>query len=59
MATASFERKFVVTDRDSCKVVRSELSKPIKVSTPNRNYTCDSEKGIALLKLRLSNSQKL
>lgn len=59
MATASFERKFVVTDRNSCKVVRAELNNPVRVATPKRDYACDSEKGIALLKLRLSNSQKL
>ena len=55
MATASFERNFVVTDSDAIKQLHNDLQNPRKVTIITRDKKADSEKGIELLKQQLSN----
>jgi hypothetical protein len=55
MATSSFERSFVVTDSDAIKQLHNDLQNPRKVTIITRDKKADSEKGIELLKQRLSN----
>jgi hypothetical protein len=55
MATASFERSFVVTDSDAIKQLHNDLQNPRKVTIITRDKKADSEKGIELLKQQLSN----
>ncbi|MBF7073982.1 hypothetical protein ISG33_11280 [Glaciecola sp. MH2013] len=57
MATASFERSFVVTDSDAIKQLHNDLQNPRKVTIVTRDRKADSEKGIELLKQQLSNSE--
>ena len=57
MATASFERSFVVTDSDAIKQLHNDLQNPRKVTIITRDKKADSEKGIKLLKQQLSNSE--
>jgi hypothetical protein len=57
MATASFERSFVVTDSDAIKQLHNDLQNPRKVTIITRDKKADSEKGIELLKQQLSNSE--
>lgn len=55
MATSSFEKSYVVSDKSAIDKLRADLLNPIKV---NFRSTLDlqksSEKGIQLLKQRLS-----
>ncbi len=55
MATSSFEKSYVVSDKSAIDKLRADLLNPIKV---NIRSTLDlqksSEKGIQLLKQRLS-----
>ncbi len=57
MATASFERSFVVTDSDAISQLHKDLENPRKVTIITRDKKADSEKGIELLKQQLSNSE--
>ena len=57
MATASFERSFVVTDSDAINQLHKDLENPRKVTIITRDKKADSEKGIELLKQQLSNSE--
>ena len=55
MATASFDRSFVVNDQESIKKIHDDLAQPKLIKVKVRNYKADSKKGIQLLKQRLSN----
>ena len=57
MATASFERSFVVTNNDAINQLHKDLENPRKVTIITRDKKADSEKGIELLKQQLSNSE--
>ena len=54
MATASFERSFIVTDNEAIKQLQDDLETPRKVTIIKRDLKADSEKGIELLKQQLS-----
>lgn len=56
MATASFDKTFVVSDTASIDQIRRDLSHPHFVVVQVRNYKAESEKGIKILRQRLSNS---
>lgn len=56
MATASFDKTFVVSDTASIKQIRRDLAHPHQVKVQTRNYKAESAKGIELLRQRLSNS---
>ncbi len=55
MATALFDRSFVVDDSKSIEQIHKDLAAPRQVKIKKRNYKADSVKGIALLKQQLSN----
>lgn len=55
MATASFERSFVVNDSKSIEQIHKDLAAPRRIKIKKRDYQAESEKGIQLLKQRLSN----
>ncbi len=57
MATASFEKSFVVTDRESIDRIHQDLTHPRQVRIIKRDYKAESARGIQLLKQRLSNSK--
>ncbi len=57
MATASFDKSFVVTDRESVERIRQDLTHPRQVKIIERDYKAESARGIQLLKQRLSNSK--
>jgi hypothetical protein len=54
MATASFNKDFVVTDEESIQQLKSELCKPRVVEVKKRDHKKDKVKGIGLLRQRLS-----
>ncbi|QDO84026.1 hypothetical protein FM037_13220 [Shewanella psychropiezotolerans] len=54
MATASFNKDFVVTDEKSIQQLKSELCKPRVVEVKKRDQKKDKVKGISLLRQRLS-----
>lgn len=54
MATASFEKSFVVKDSDSIAQVKKDLANPIKVVIKQRDYKADKKKGLTLLAQQLS-----
>lgn len=55
MATASFDKSFVVNDEKAIKQIQFDLKNPHKVTIIKRDLKADSEKGIQLLKQQLSN----
>lgn len=57
MATASFEKSFVVVDGHAIKQLQDDLENPRKVTFVKRDRKADSEKGIELLKQQLLNSE--
>jgi len=57
MATAFFEKSFVVKNRDSITQIKEELANLIKISVKRRDYKADKKKGITLLKQQLSASE--
>lgn len=57
MATASFEKSFVVTDEQSVKQIRESLANPRQIKAKKRDYRAENKRGIQLLKQRLSNSE--
>lgn len=57
MATSSFDRDFVITDKKSAKQLARAFLHPQKVNIIQRDYEADSKKGIELLS-RLINKPK-
>lgn len=57
MATASFDKSFVVKDKQSIDRIKQDLANPRHIKVNKRDYTVESKQGIALLKQRLSNSE--
>jgi len=56
MATASFDKVFVVTDKSSIEKFNRDAMSPVSVCiNKNRDYNSDRLKGIELLKQQLSN----
>ena len=55
MATTSFDKNFVVTDKNSIEKFKQDEINPIKVFISNRDYNLDKSKGIELLKQQLLN----
>ena len=43
MATASFEKSFVVKDSDSIAQIKKDLANPIKVIVKQRDYKADKK----------------
>ena len=58
MATASFDKNFVVTDKEAVKIFCSDMENPIKVddSVRQRDIKASGSKGLSLLKRKLSRS---
>ncbi|EKT4485666.1 MULTISPECIES: hypothetical protein [Shewanella] len=54
MSTTSFDRAFVVADSDAIAHLKSDMQSPRKVKVKHRDHKKDAEKGIRLLKQRLS-----
>lgn len=57
MATASFDKGFVVKDKESIERIHYDLAHPHVVQITKRDYKAESKRGIKLLKQRLSNSE--
>ena len=57
MATASFDKNFVVKDKKSIKRIHQDLAHPRLIKVKKRDYKAENERGIQLLKQRLSNSE--
>ena len=53
MATVSFEKSFVVKDKQLIEQLHYDLEHPRKVQIANRDLKADSKRGIALLRQRL------
>lgn len=53
MATASFEKSFVVRDKQSIEQLHYDLEYPREVQIAKRDIKANSKRGIALLKQRL------
>ena len=58
MATASFDKSFVVKDKESIERIHHDLAHPRQVNVIERDYKAESERGIKLLKQLLSSSEK-
>lgn len=56
MATASFDKTFVVSNKASIDKIRQDLSRPHYVEVRVRDFKAENAKGIELLRQRLSNS---
>ena len=58
MATASFDKNFVVTDKEAVKIFCSDMENPIKVddSVRQRDIKASGSKGLSLLKRKLRRS---
>lgn len=57
MATASFDKSFVVHDKQSIDRIHQDLANPRHIKVKKRDYKAESKRGIQLLKQRLSNSE--
>lgn len=57
MATASFDKSFVVTEKESIDRIHQDLANPRQVKVIKRDYKAEKERGLELLKQRLSNSK--
>lgn len=57
MATASFEKRFVVKDKESIDRIHQDLVNPRLVRVKKRDYRAENARGIQLLKRQLSNSE--
>lgn len=55
MATASFDKDFVVTDAKSIQQLKADMKKPRKITLQQYDRTAENKKGIQLLKQRLPN----
>ncbi len=58
MSTVSFERSFVVEDKEASLQFLKDIESPITVKVAKRNLNKDSNKGMQLLKQRFSHSGK-
>jgi hypothetical protein len=58
MSTISFERPFVVEDKEASLRFLKDIESPITVKVAKRNLNQDSKKGMQLLKQRFSHSGK-
>ncbi|UXK06946.1 hypothetical protein N5094_10905 [Shewanella putrefaciens] len=56
MSTASFDRAFIVEDSVAISNIKHDIRAPRKVTVAQRDHRKDAEKGIKLLKRRLSKS---
>jgi hypothetical protein len=56
MATSSFDKTFVVVDKEAASRFISDVAKPEKVAVHRRNIDAESKRGLASLKRRLSHS---
>jgi hypothetical protein len=54
MATASFDRRFSVTDSRAVSKLRGDLDAPRVITVKERDFDRDAQKGLQLLKQRLS-----
>ena len=54
MATASFEKSFVVKDKRS---IDQDLAPPRLIKVKKRDYKAENARGVQLLKQRLSSSE--
>jgi hypothetical protein len=54
MATASFDKTFVVSDAESIKKFREKSTSPTRIVVNKRDYTTEKAQGIQLLKQQLS-----
>lgn len=54
MATASFDKSFVVKDSDSIAQIKKDIANPIKIVVKPRDYKADKKKGLRLLAQQLS-----
>ncbi|WP_133493130.1 hypothetical protein [Alcanivorax sp. 24] len=57
MATASFDKSFVVKDKQSIDQIHQDMANPRHIKVKKRDYTAESKRGIELLKQRLSDSE--
>jgi phage FluMu protein gp41 len=57
MPTASFDRNFDIRDTDSAILFDKDLHSPRSIKAANRDYASDDEKGIQLLRQRISSFQ--
>jgi hypothetical protein len=55
MATASFNKNFIVTDQDSIEKFRADMKHPRKVAIKKYDREAENKQGIQLLKQRLPN----
>ncbi|MCH1921345.1 hypothetical protein L9G15_18130 [Shewanella sp. A3A] len=56
MSTASFDRAFIVEDSEAISNIKHDLRAPRKVTVTQRDHRKEAEKGVKLLKQRLSKS---
>lgn len=57
MATASFEKNFIVQDSASIERLERELASPRTAKVSKRDYKIENTRSIEILKQRLSNSK--
>ncbi|WP_438461985.1 hypothetical protein [Marinomonas sp. PE14-40] len=58
MATVSFDKNFVVEDKESSDMFLRAMSAPRKVVIVDKDLKAENSKGLSLLARRFSNSQK-
>lgn len=58
MSTVSFERAFVVEDKEASLKFLKDIEAPVTVKVAKRDLNKDSKKGMQLLKQRFSHSRK-
>lgn len=57
MVTTSFDKSFVIKDEQSIARIHQDLATPRQVKVKKRDYKAENQRGIALLKQQLSNSE--
>lgn len=57
MATVSFDKNFVVSDKKSIEKIYQDLAAPRRIIVKKRDYESENQRGIQLLKQRLSSSE--
>jgi len=55
MATVSFDKDFVVKDKESIKRIHQDLASPRQITVKKRDYKAENKRGVQLLKQQLSN----
>lgn len=58
MATASFNKSFVIEDQESSERFVQAVEQPRKVHTEDKDLKAESKKGLKLLAQRFNHSQK-